>query len=195
MEEVTVVSTSGVNGLPIQTRVAGATREREQGSGFERTTCHGSAKERKADEISTNPVSSQPNSFESMRRALPKSMRWISYSVSTPAGFPSTKWENLLKGKAVNLDVVDSSLFHVVAVRENRGRIGDHEISLAHTEPSRKVLTRGDWTTAWNLVIKRRASYSPVVETNLTPMENTSKASSPPAKRMRTGRHSLRPVH
>jgi hypothetical protein len=43
--------------------------------------------------------------------------------------------------------------FHV-AVRENRGCIGDYVISLGHTEPSRKVLTSGDWATAWNLVIK-----------------------------------------
>jgi hypothetical protein len=94
-------------------------------------------------------------------KSIAKVKRWILYSASAPAGFPSTEWENLLKGKAVNLDVIFSSLFHVVAIRENRGRIGDHEISLGHTEPSRKVLTSGDWTTAWNIVIKATSFLFP----------------------------------
>ncbi|RXW18701.1 hypothetical protein EST38_g7151 [Candolleomyces aberdarensis] len=80
--------------------------------------------------------------------------RWVSFSATAPPGFPSSEWDNLLKGKAVNLDVVYSSVFHVVAVKENRGRIGDHEISLGHTEPTRKVHTNGDWTIAWNLMVK-----------------------------------------
>jgi hypothetical protein len=94
-------------------------------------------------------------------RNVPKVKRWISYSVSAPSGFPSLEWENLLKGKPVSLDVVHSSFFHVVAVRENRGRIGDHEISLGHTEPSRKVLTSGDWTAAWNSVVKAASFLFP----------------------------------
>lgn len=94
-------------------------------------------------------------------RDVSKVKRWISYSASAPSGFPSSEWENLLKGKTVNLDVVQSSFFHVVAVRENRGRIGDHEISLGHTEPSRKVLTSGDWTAAWNSVVKAASFLFP----------------------------------
>lgn len=94
-------------------------------------------------------------------RDISKVKRWISYSASAPSGFPLSEWENLLKGKTVNLDVVYTSFFHVVAVRENRGRIGDHEISLGYTEPSRKVLTSGDWTAAWNSVVKAASFVFP----------------------------------
>jgi hypothetical protein len=121
VEEVTVASTSGVNSLPIQSRVVGATRESERGSGFERTTCRGSAKKREADEMLTNPVSNQPNSSDSMRRASPSQTMNISYTVSAPAGFPSTERENLSKGKAVNLDVIYSSLFMLLLL----GKIED----------------------------------------------------------------------
>ncbi|KAJ2936322.1 hypothetical protein H1R20_g770, partial [Candolleomyces eurysporus] len=78
-----------------------------------------------------------------------------------PPGFPSSEWDNLLKGKAVNLDVVFSSVYHVRAVKENRGRLGEHEISFGHSEPSRKVLTYGDWTIAWNITVKAAAFLFP----------------------------------
>lgn len=77
--------------------------------------------------------------------------RWITTSSVAPSGFPASEWENLLRGKPLNLDVIFSSLYHVVPVKENRGRIGDHEISLGFTEPSKKVQTHGDWTIAWNI--------------------------------------------
>ncbi|KAH6910018.1 hypothetical protein BKA70DRAFT_1078900, partial [Coprinopsis sp. MPI-PUGE-AT-0042] len=53
-------------------------------------------------------------------------------------------------GKAVSLDVVLSSVYHLVAVKENISRLGNSTISLGSTEPKRKVTTHGDWTVAWN---------------------------------------------
>ncbi|TEB27633.1 hypothetical protein FA13DRAFT_1601190, partial [Coprinellus micaceus] len=76
--------------------------------------------------------------------------QWLLTSSSAPSGFPASEWENLLRGKPVNLDVVFSSLYQMVPVKENKGRIGDNEISFGHTEPARKVQTHGDWTIAWN---------------------------------------------
>jgi hypothetical protein len=87
--------------------------------------------------------------------------RWITSSTTAPTGFPSSEWDNLLRGKAVNLDVVFSSVYHIGAVRENRGRIGKHEINFGHSEPSRKVLTNGDWTIAWNLTVKATSFLFP----------------------------------
>ncbi|RXW12948.1 hypothetical protein EST38_g12907 [Candolleomyces aberdarensis] len=87
--------------------------------------------------------------------------RWLAFSTSAPPGFPSSEWDNLLRGKAVNLDVVFSSVYHIGAVKENRGRLGEHEISFGHSEPTQKVLTYGDWTIAWNIAVKAPAFLFP----------------------------------
>ena len=47
-----------------------------------------------------------------------------------------------------------SSLHHVSAPKENVGRVGSTEISLGRSEPSKKVQTSGEWTSAWNATIK-----------------------------------------
>ncbi|KAJ2919654.1 hypothetical protein MD484_g769, partial [Candolleomyces efflorescens] len=78
---------------------------------------------------------------------------WVTFSASAPSNFPSSEWENLLRGEAVDLDVVLSSLYDFGSGREDRVCFGDCEIKL-YSEPSRKVLTRDDWTVAWNLASK-----------------------------------------
>jgi hypothetical protein len=55
---------------------------------------------------------------------------WITVSPSAPCAFPTTEWENIIKGKSVNLDSVLSSLHHISAVKENIGHVGSTEISL-----------------------------------------------------------------
>ncbi|KAJ3532167.1 hypothetical protein NMY22_g7856 [Coprinellus aureogranulatus] len=87
-------------------------------------------------------------------RDIGKVKQWILTSTIAPVGFPTSEWENLLRGKPLNLDAIFSSLYHVLPVKENRGKIGDNEISFGYTEPSRKVQTYGDWTIAWNLAAK-----------------------------------------
>ena len=76
--------------------------------------------------------------------------QWILCSQSAPRGFPSTEWDHIIRGKPVDLNVVLSSLHHVYPVTENTGRVGSTEISLGRTEPTRKVNTSGEWTSAWN---------------------------------------------
>lgn len=133
---------------------SGSDRERRAGKRLREEDMPWFAKEKESRRSIDKSCVQSAELLRKYARNIAKVKGWILYSASAPAGFPSTEWDSLLKGKAVNLDVVYSSLFHVVAVRENRGRIGDHEISLGHTEPSRKVLTSRDWTTAWNIVIK-----------------------------------------
>ena len=79
---------------------------------------------------------------------------WILSTQSAPRGFPSTEWDHIIKGKPVDLNVVLSSLHHVSPVKENIGRVGSTEISLGHTEPTRRVHTSGEWTSAWNATVK-----------------------------------------
>ena len=114
-----------------------------------------------------------PSCVESARliklfgRDVTEVKQWVSLSHSAPRGYPTSEWDNLIKGKAVNLDVVFSSVYHVGAVEENRGSFGDHEISLGYTAPSRKVLTHGDWTIAWNLTAEATAFLFPHREREL----------------------------
>ena len=80
--------------------------------------------------------------------------QWIQNSRTAPLGFPSSEWDNIVRGQAVNLDAVLSSLHHISAPKENVGRVGSTEISLGRSEPSKKVQTSGEWTSAWNAAIK-----------------------------------------
>ena len=80
--------------------------------------------------------------------------QWILSSQSAPRGFPSTEWDHIIRGKPVDLNIVLSSLHHVYPVKENIGHVGLTEISLGRTEPTRKVQTSGEWTSAWNATVE-----------------------------------------
>jgi hypothetical protein len=58
--------------------------------------------------------------------------QWIQTSRTAPLGFPSSEWDNIIRGQAVNLDAVLSSLHHISAPKENLG----------------------EWTSTWNATIK-----------------------------------------
>jgi hypothetical protein len=92
---------------------------------------------------------------------------WILSAQSAPRGFPSTEWDHIIKGKPVDLNVVLSSLHHVSPVKENIGRVGQTEISLGRTEPTRRVHTSGEWTSAWNATVKAYAFTFPHRENEL----------------------------
>ena len=80
--------------------------------------------------------------------------QWVQTSRTAPLGFPTSEWDNIIRGQAVNLDAVLSSLHHISTPKENVGRVGHTEISLGRTEPAKKVQTSGEWTSAWNATIK-----------------------------------------
>ena len=80
--------------------------------------------------------------------------QWIQTSQTAPLGFPTSEWDNIIKGQAVNLDAVFSSLHHISAPKENLGRVGSTEISLGRSEPAKKVQMSGEWTSTWNATIK-----------------------------------------
>src|SRR5271168_1466053 len=87
--------------------------------------------------------------------------RWIRCASSAPAGFASTEWDALIKGESINIDTVFSSLHHVHSVDENIGRVGTTEIQFGRPKPAAKVETSGQWTTAFNLVVKATAFLFP----------------------------------
>jgi hypothetical protein len=87
--------------------------------------------------------------------------RWIRCASSAPAAFPSSEWDSLVKGESVDLDVVFSSLHHIHSTDESVGRVGDSEIKFARPKPAAKVETSGQWTSAYNLVVKATAFLFP----------------------------------
>jgi hypothetical protein len=80
--------------------------------------------------------------------------RWIRCASSAPAGFPSTEWDALIKGESINIDTVFSSLHHIHSIDEGIGRVGSTEIQFGRPKPAAKVETSGQWTAAFNLIIK-----------------------------------------
>jgi hypothetical protein len=87
--------------------------------------------------------------------------RWIRCASSAPAGFPSTEWDALIKGESANLDTIFSSLHHVHCIDESVGRVGTTEIQFGRPKPAAKVETSGQWTAAFNLLIKATAFLFP----------------------------------
>jgi hypothetical protein len=94
------------------------------------------------------------NILDTIQRDPVAVKRWIRCASSAPAGFPSTEWDAIIKGESVNLDTVFSSLHHVHCVDESIGRVGSTEIQFGRAKPAAKVETCGQWTAAFNLVIK-----------------------------------------
>jgi hypothetical protein len=87
--------------------------------------------------------------------------RWIQQSSAAPTGFPSSEWENIIRGNAVDLDKVFSSLHLVAPTKEKLGRVGSTTISLGDTEPARRIQTSGDWFAAWREATKATAFVFP----------------------------------
>lgn len=75
--------------------------------------------------------------------------RWIIQSTAAPTSFPSSEWENIIRGVSIDLDKVFSSLHLVAPIKENIGRVGSTTISLGETEPRRRIQSSGDWMSAW----------------------------------------------
>jgi hypothetical protein len=68
--------------------------------------------------------------------------------------FPNSKWNHVLSGKAVNIDVVFSGMYSTIM--DNRGikNIGDLELHFGAAKPAKTVETHSDWVVAWRIVFK-----------------------------------------
>ena len=87
--------------------------------------------------------------------------RWIRSASTAPAGFPSTEWDALIKGESVDIDIVFSSLHHVHSIDEGVGRVGTTEIQFGKPKPVAKIETSGQWTSAYNVIVKATAFLFP----------------------------------
>jgi hypothetical protein len=110
----------------------------------------------------TNPSCNKTrDTLDIFQRDLAAVKRWIRCASSAPAGFPSTEWDALVKGETVDIDTVFSSLHHVHSIDESIGRVGSTEIQFGRPKPAAKIETSGQWTSAFNLVVKATAFLFP----------------------------------
>ena len=118
--------------------------------------------EQQARRIRTDPSCNKTrDALEIFQRDPTTVKRWIRCAASAPPGFPSSEWDSLIKGESVDLDVVFSSLHHIHSVDEGIGRVGATEIQFGKPKPAAKVETSGQWTSAYNLVVKATAFLFP----------------------------------
>jgi hypothetical protein len=78
---------------------------------------------------------------------------FVKIAPNSPTGIPSSQWERILKGEAVDLNQIFASLHHIIPDEERTGRLGDTEISFGVSEAKKKIRTASEWASAW-----RRAS-------------------------------------
>jgi len=97
---------------------------------------------------------------------LKASKRMVLASKRVPE-FPDSEWNNVLAGKAVNLDAVFSGLYSTVTDNRAIENIGDLELHFGATKPAKTVETHGDWVIAWRIAFKATRFIFPHRETEL----------------------------
>jgi hypothetical protein len=73
----------------------------------------------------------------------------LSVAPRVPENIPTSQWERILKGDAVDLDQILSSLHRITPAGERKARLGEAEITFGPAEATRKVTTCTEWSTAW----------------------------------------------
>src|SRR6202522_2239356 len=86
-------------------------------------------------------------------RDISKAKFLVKITPNSPNGIPSSQWERILKGEAIDLNQFFASLHHVVPDEERTGRLGDTEITFGVSEPKKRISTAAEWSSSW-----RRAS-------------------------------------
>jgi hypothetical protein len=81
--------------------------------------------------------------------------------------FPDSEWNNLVTGRAVNLDHVLSGLFTIADTPKRTEQVGDIEISFASPSAAKAVKTHGEWLTAWTPMVTATVFAFPHRETEL----------------------------
>ena len=87
---------------------------------------------------------------------------------SLPAGIPNSQWEKILKGEAVDLNYVLSSLHYVGFDEERKGRVGKAELVLGVPEAKRTVKSISDWSPAFRSAARAIAFVFPHLEQELS---------------------------
>ena len=85
---------------------------------------------------------------------ISKAKFFVKIAPRSPPGIPSSQWERILKGDAVDLNQIFSSLHHVVADEERTGCLEEAEITFGIAEPKQCISTAAEWSAAWRKASK-----------------------------------------
>ena len=83
-----------------------------------------------------------------------KAMKHIVLGSKRVPEFPNSEWNNVLAGKAVNLDIIFSGMYSTVTDNQAIENIGDLELHFEAAKPAKSVKTHGDWVIAWRTIYK-----------------------------------------
>ena len=80
--------------------------------------------------------------------------RFITSSLTVPE-FPDAEWDNVIRGRPVNINTVFSSINAISPAIEYTESIGSYKIKFSgSTASTKKVQNLGDWIMAWGLVTR-----------------------------------------
>ena len=99
--------------------------------------------------------------LRAFNRDIAKAKFLIKIAHNSPSGIPSSQWERILKGDAVDLNQVFASLHHIVPDEERTGRLGETEITFGVSEPKKRISTASEWSTTWRKASKAIAFAFP----------------------------------
>jgi hypothetical protein len=78
-----------------------------------------------------------------------KHMLWSLQSARSLPPFPKSKWKHILSGTVINLDAVFSGLFSTLSDNKTTTSVGDFDLSVSGSKPSKVIQTHRDWTISW----------------------------------------------
>jgi hypothetical protein len=63
------------------------------------------------------------------------------------------EWNNVLAGKAVNLDVIFSGMYSTATDSKTIENLGDLELHFGVAKSAKSVKTHGDWIITWRTAV------------------------------------------
>ena len=115
----------------------------------------------------SSSTSSNPSCAETRRllrafnRDVARAKFFIKVADDSPPGIPSSQWERILKGDAIDLNQIFASLHHTVPDEERTGRLGDAEITFGVSEPKKRISSASEWSSTWRKASKAIAFVFP----------------------------------
>ena len=123
--------------------------------------CLGTTRNNKSGNQTQTQAATKRETLDLFQRDHATVKRWIKCASSAPAGFPNTEWDALVKGETINIDTIFSSLHHIHSIYESIGCVGSTEIQFGRPKPAAKIETSGQWTAAFNIIVKATAFLFP----------------------------------
>ena len=97
---------------------------------------------------------SDPNCKETCRllwsynQDISKAKFLVKIALNSPSGIPSSQWEWILKGNAINLNQIFASFNHVIPDEGRTGHLGDMEIVFGTSESKKQITAASEWSSA-----------------------------------------------